>query len=382
MSLVGNVADKNQDVVRNAALLILGGLLQRSWIIVNAYLPLLIAVGVYLGSAFILSLVGLKSPPADRAWVIYMSLWTFSAFVLVIILAMNVMFGAGRSRDRGLTFLQSAFGEVKAFDFGRRLFMMTVVLFISAMTMVAALGFKTNITLLNPFSWDITWMEIDRLIHFGSDPWRLLHPVLGHAALTKLIDFLYEKIWFFLLIGGWTLFALRPSIDALQVRYLVAMMLAWILGGNLMATIFSSAGPVYFSALGLQPDVYAPLKAYLQSVHSQVFLNSLPMQKTLWLQYIDGTNQFGGISAFPSMHNVIAVLLAIVGWNLNRIFGAILWIFAAFIFVGSIHLGWHYAVDSYTGILVAVVAWRLSQPVATWILQRKAARQLASLCQC
>ncbi len=381
MSLVENVAGKNQGVARNAAALMPSGLLQRGWVIVNAYLPLLIAVGVYLGSAFMLPLIGLKSPPADKARVFYMSMWVFSFIALVLSLAVNILLGAARSRDRRRGILQVALEEARAFGFWRRVLMMTVVLLISTLTMVAALGYKTNITQFNPFSWDATWMEMDRFIHFGIDPWRLLHPVLGHAPITRLIDFLYQKVWFFLLLGGWMLFALRPSIDALQVRYLVAMMLAWILGGNLMAIVFSSAGPVYFSALGLQPDVYAPLKAYLQSVHAQASLDSLTMQQVLWIQYVNGSNQLGDISAFPSMHNAIAVLLAIVGWNLNRTFGAVLWVFAASILVGSIHLGWHYAVDSYAGILVAVVAWRLSRPVATWILQRKAARQLASLCQ-
>jgi len=38
--------------------------------------------------------------------------------------------------------------------------------------------------------------------------------------------------------------------------------------------------------------------------------------------------------------------------------------FTAIIFIGSIHLGWHYAVDSIAGILLAVAFWAAAGVVA------------------
>ena len=35
-----------------------------------------------------------------------------------------------------------------------------------------------------------------------------------------------------------------------------------------------------------------------------------------------------------------------------------MWGFAAVIMIGSVHLGWHYAVDGYLGAAVAWGAWR------------------------
>ena len=38
---------------------------------------------------------------------------------------------------------------------------------------------KDAVPFINPFSWDVAFMEMDRTLHFGVDPWRLLQPVLG-----------------------------------------------------------------------------------------------------------------------------------------------------------------------------------------------------------
>jgi hypothetical protein len=41
-------------------------------------------------------------------------------------------------------------------------------------------------------------------------------------------------------------------------------------------------------------------------------------------------------------------------------------IFAGLILVGSVHLAWHYAVDSYAGILIAVLSWWIAGQLARW----------------
>lgn len=61
--------------------------------------------------------------------------------------------------------------------------------------------------------------------------------------------------------------------------------------------------------------------------------------------------------AMPSMHVAIAVLLALFGWRLNRWAGAALTLFALLIMVGSVHLGWHYAVDGYVSAVVGIGIW-------------------------
>jgi hypothetical protein len=75
----------------------------------------------------------------------------------------------------------------------------------------------------------------------------------------------------------------------------------------------------------------------------------------------------GGISAMPSVHNGLAVLFAIAAFNINRIVG---WLFAAYallIWIGSIHLGWHYALDGIVSVVLTVLIWGAMGKVADWL---------------
>jgi membrane-associated phospholipid phosphatase len=73
-----------------------------------------------------------------------------------------------------------------------------------------------------------------------------------------------------------------------------------------------------------------------------------------------------GTSAMPSMHNGAALLFALIGWCHNRKLGIALFTFTAVVFVGSVHLGWHYAIDGYAGFAIALAAWWLAGVIAKW----------------
>jgi hypothetical protein len=74
----------------------------------------------------------------------------------------------------------------------------------------------------------------------------------------------------------------------------------------------------------------------------------------------------GGITAMPSMHNAASLLFALAGWQISRRLGIILSIHCFAVYIGSIHLGWHYAIDAYLGWAVAVSLWLVSKPIAQW----------------
>lgn len=61
----------------------------------------------------------------------------------------------------------------------------------------------------------------------------------------------------------------------------------------------------------------------------------------------------------PSLHIAIAVLLALVGWRINRFIGVLLTAYVFIILIGSIILGWHYAVDGYASIVLTILLWKL-----------------------
>ena len=199
---------------------------------------------------------------------------------------------------------------------------------------------KELVPVVNPFSWDTTFMELDRTLHFGMDPWRILQPVLGYAPITFLLNIVYN-VWFVVVWMAfvWMAFAKRQS--ELRLQYLLAYILGWSIGGSLLAVVFSSAGPVYYGNLGLGADPYAPLMSYLRSVSEVVPLWALDTQDMLWESYQnDGKGLVSGISAMPSMHNVAAMTIALLGWKINRKAGIAGSLFALAIFLGSIHLGW------------------------------------------
>ncbi|WP_348626143.1 phosphatase PAP2 family protein [Mesorhizobium sp. LNJC403B00] len=81
-------------------------------------------------------------------------------------------------------------------------------------------------------------------------------------------------------------------------------------------------------------------------------------QDIVWSGYIGATPGSLGISAFPSMHVAMAVLFALYATRRSRLAGLLMWAFAAIIMVGSVVLGWHYAVDGYASVLISIAIWK------------------------
>ncbi|HWA42183.1 MAG TPA: phosphatase PAP2 family protein [Hypericibacter adhaerens] len=225
---------------------------------------------------------------------------------------------------------------------------------------------KAAIPLMNPFSWDLRLEHWDRWLHGGTAPWELLQPLLGHPFVSQMINLGYN-VWFFLLWFSWfwQFFTLRKP--QLRMQFLLSVQLAWILVGSLLATVFSSAGPCYFGRIVGGVDPYAPLMTYLHQASESFTLWALDTQQTLWDGYSLGQLNLGaGISAMPSMHVAIATLFALLGWQTSRRMGILLTGFLVLIMVGSVHLGWHYALDGYVSVPFALLIWWASG----WFVRR------------
>jgi len=226
--------------------------------------------------------------------------------------------------------------------------------------------FKVNFIVLKPFDWDIYFMELDSRIHFGYQPWEILQPVFGYAPVTFLMNLIYNT-WFIVMwtIFIWQAFATRPS--TLRLRFFISFLLLWSIGGSIFAMLFSSAGPAFYEALNLTPNPFKELMTYLYEVNETFPIWALSTQEALWASYVSKQGMVAGISAMPSLHNASAVLFALLGWQVSRAHGIALTIFAVLIFLGSIHLGWHYAVDGYLGAALAIVIWWIAGKIATAI---------------
>lgn len=215
--------------------------------------------------------------------------------------------------------------------------------------------FKSMIPQLNPFAWDQALQTLDMVLHGGTAPWQWLWPLLHSPLVIRSLDIAYF-IWFMVVY-----FAVFTAIfgrgDAQKRRaFLIATVLAWTFGGNVLAALFSSAGPVFFQPMGLGTN-YAGLTQHLDRIHAAQPLLAFQAKEMLWDGYANG-GDIVGISAFPSMHMGAITLVTCYAFSYARWLGWALVGFSAVIFVGSIGLAWHYAADGYVGVAVAYLSWR------------------------
>lgn len=228
--------------------------------------------------------------------------------------------------------------------------------------MTAFGSYKRMIPDLNPFAWDATFARWDRALHGGIDPWQLLHPLVGYPSVTWLISCCYQ-LWLFVLLFTlvWQCWTRRD--DGLRMQFLLAFVLAWIVLGTGLATALSAAGPCYFGRLAGSlgaGDPYIGLMDYLRDVAAVHRIPALEIQEALWTSHASRSAQLGhGISAMPSMHVASSVLMALLGMRVGRAAGIVYSAFALVILVGSVHLGWHYAVDGYVSAVVVLGIWPL-----------------------
>lgn len=222
--------------------------------------------------------------------------------------------------------------------------------------------------LLHPVDWDPLFADWDRRLHFGRAPWEWLQPLLGHPAITSLLSMVYAS-WFFVLYGVmfWQAFSRHDRV--LRMQFFLTQLLIWIVLGNVLGTLLLSGGPVYFGRLTGLADPFAPLMDYLHAAAGQWPNVTLSVQERLWDVYLkngrDGVIN-GAVMAMPSLHVAAAFGLYLVGRATHRAAGWALGLFALAILISTVHLGWHYAIDGYAGILGTLLIWRAVGRLLRW----------------
>lgn len=232
-------------------------------------------------------------------------------------------------------------------------------------------SFKALIPFIHSFSLDETFMLWDRALHFGTDPWIFTHEIITNNTLTAMIGSIYG-LWF-IVIWAFLIWQIGDFSQPRQrIRFFISFILTWVFVGSLGAVAFSSAGPVYYGELVAGPNPFTDLMVRLHEIDAAgqgtMFgeVLALQLQDLLWALHLRGEVGIGsGISAMPSMHVAMTTLFAMVAWQRSKALGWIMISYASLIMVGSVHLGWHYAIDGYLGALMVIPIWKLSGYLAT-----------------
>ena len=239
-----------------------------------------------------------------------------------------------------------------------------------ALLMAAFNSFKQMVLPAAGFSFDPMFAEMDRALGLGHDPWRITHALFGSPEATWWLDRAYHG-WFLPMSLGLMVCALLPaSTWRLRTRYMLSYAMIWIGIGSFLAFLLPSAGPCFYSQfVGPAPE----FQVLMDRLASQQAALGSPVSALIFqevLLSLHGSNELAvgaGISAMPSVHNGLAILFAIAAFKIDRRFGWVMSGYAAIIWIGSIHLGWHYAIDGLVALPLVLGIWRMTGWVADWL---------------
>lgn len=250
--------------------------------------------------------------------------------------------------------------ELAHYVSGRR-FAWALAAFIAMQAGTVFLISKSLIRVANPFSkmnWDITFAGWDKLLHFGSYPHTLLMPLVDALRFGRALDWLYF-LWFAVMTAAACYNLFGDNQPHRRLRYLWGFVLSWIILGTLMATYFSSAGPVFFNTFFPEEGgPYDVIILNIQALSKESFLFADGARRML-IGWLRDRRMFdpNAISAMPSMHVAIAWLIALYAREIGRALFIAAALFCAAIFAGSVYFGFHYAIDGYVSIICVTVIW-------------------------
>lgn len=255
------------------------------------------------------------------------------ACVMVLIATVGMML---RGTDHPVGYWLGFIAEHRA-----RLLFVAACMVLTGLNMIAFMWIKPLLNYLVPFRADPYLASIDRAI-FGTDPWRLF----GWLNNYPMAIF-YHRAWFALMILTLLTVLWRPA-SAEKTAVMLTYFILWSIFGPVVHTLMPAAGPIFYARLG-----YGNAFSGLVSARETARLADY-----LWRTYSGA--RFGpaaGISAMPSLHIATTVWMVVAVAIFARRWLVAIIPAATLIFILSISLGWHYAIDGLVGGAGTVLIW-------------------------
>ena len=224
---------------------------------------------------------------------------------------------------------------------------------------------KLVVPLLHPRLYDRELWQLDQTVHLGFSPNILLLNLFAEPMAIRFIDWSYAKVFVASMAVAFGFFLSSPS-RRLRIAFITGNVLMWLAAAWLYLLI-PSLGPAYHF-----PEVWAPVAPLMP--HTVVSQAALMRNYQTVLQLPRGEAVelivMFGIAAFPSLH-VGFQTFAFLWMRRLWIYGQIVFgIFALLILIGCVVTGWHYLIDAYAGIALALASylpakrmWR----IARWV---------------
>lgn len=209
---------------------------------------------------------------------------------------------------------------------------------------------KSFVFVINPRTWDLQLAVLDQRLHFGFSPSAFFTTLFRAPLFLHLLDLFYSGIYYFIVVGyAGALLGLLPQ--RLRFAFGAAFTLTWVVGSVLYVAL-PSWGPVYVvSGEFVETLRYMPMTVAVQSVLYEE-ISSL-VRNPQALRYV----QFGSVAAFPSLHVAVVALYAAASRRLSRRWFHLNLLLVAGMVLGAVITGYHYLVDAWAGILLALALW-------------------------
>ncbi|MBW0145462.1 phosphatase PAP2 family protein [Sphingomicrobium clamense] len=166
---------------------------------------------------------------------------------------------------------------------------------------------------------------------------------------------IYHIGWFAGVCGTLMAVGMRKASNK-RTNLIIAYFFLWCVISPLVQLAIPAGGPIFYERLG-----YGSL--FASRTYPQVVS---VLADYLWAHYTAGAQGLSsGISAMPSLHIASSAWVALA-WHRTMLFlPAVL--FCVGMFLLSIGLGWHYAIDGIVGALLAIFSFWIARFVNRWM---------------